>query len=181
KRIGEQITKTENKLNAHLNTLNNKLNDHISSVENNIKTISESIITTNNDFFGKFKTMKEEMNTKDDILRDMLKKFEIETDEYKNSLKPVLENLKSQQDLVKISVDVLKKQIHESAKEWISDEIRLACKNKEREILMNLWIDELKEIVNNLEQLKETNPKVLKLYLNEISTTLATFRQRFMT
>ncbi|MFX1477823.1 MAG: hypothetical protein ACFFCI_06800 [Promethearchaeota archaeon] len=46
---------------------------------------------------------------------------------------------------------------------------------------MNLWIDELKEIVNNLEQLKETNPKVLKLYLNEISTTLASFRQKFMT
>ena len=82
----------------------------------------------------------------------MFKKFNEENIEYQNNLKPILEDLKSEQDLVKITVDVLKKQIHESAKEWIDEEIKLACKNKEKEILMNLWIDEMKNIIDNLPQ-----------------------------
>ncbi|MFX0142383.1 MAG: hypothetical protein ACFFDN_52570, partial [Candidatus Hodarchaeota archaeon] len=87
---------------------------------------------------------------------------------------------KSQQDLVKITLDVQKKQIFESAQEWINDEIKLACKNKEKEILMNLWIDELKNIINNLDKLKEIHPKDLKLHINEISSTIESFKQKFI-
>ena len=75
---------------------------------------------------------------------------------------------------------MLKKQLFESAKEWIDDEIKLACKNKEREILMNIWVEELKDIIGNLDKLKETNPKELKLHLNEISSTIESFREKFI-
>ena len=109
----------------------------------------------------------------------MLKNLEEDTTEFRNNLKPKLEDLKSQQDLIKITVDVLKKQIFENAKEWINDEIKLACKNKEREILMNLWVDELKDVIGNLDKLKGTNPKELKIHLNEISSTIESFRQKF--
>jgi hypothetical protein len=156
------------------------LNDQILNVEDKIKIIINSIKAVNDDFSLKFQKMKEEFDTKEEILRDMLKKFEEDSIEFKNNLKPELEDLKSQQDLVKITVDVLKKQIFESAKEWINDEIKLACKNKEREILMNLWIDELKEIIGDLDKLKQTSPKELKIHLNEISTTIDSFRQRFV-
>jgi len=77
-------------------------------------------------------------------------------------------------------VDVLKKQIKENAKEWITDEIKLVCKNKEKEILMNLWIDELKEIIGNLDRLKDMHPKELKLHINEISSTINSFKQKFV-
>lgn len=126
------------------------------------------------------KIFNEEFETKEEVLRDIFKKFETDNTEFKNNLKPVLETLKSQQDLVKITLDVQKKQIHESAKEWINDEIKLACKNKEREILMNLWIDELKEIIDNLDKLKEMHPKELKLHINEISSVIGLFKQKFI-
>jgi hypothetical protein len=100
--------------------------------------------------------------------------------EYRNDLKPVLEDLKSEQDLVKITVDVIKKQIHDEAKEWVDEEIKLACKNKEREILMNLWIDEMKDIVDDIDNLKKLHPKELKLHINEISTTIESFKKKFI-
>ena len=110
----------------------------------------------------------------------MIKKIDEENIEFKNNLDPVLENLKSEQDLVKIAVDVLKKQIKESAKEWIDDEIKLACKSKEKEILMNVWIDELKEIIGDIDKLKEIHPKELKLHINEISSTIESIKQKFI-
>ena len=124
--------------------------------------------------------MKDEFNTKEEVLRDIFKKFALETEEYKNNLKPTLESLKSQADLVKITVDVLKKQILESAKEMINQEVKLILKNKEREVLMNVWIDELKDIIKNLDKLKETNPKDLKIHIKEISTTIESLRQKFV-
>jgi hypothetical protein len=81
---------------------------------------------------------------------------------------------------VKITMDVLKKQIQESAKEWISNGIKEATKNKEKEILMNIWIDEMKEIINNVDQMKKMPPKEIKLQLNEISSTIESFKQKFL-
>jgi len=173
KTLIEELESTSNKLDKNLK-------DQILNVEEKIKIIIDSIKAVNDDFSLKFQRLIEEFDIKEEVLRDMLKKFEEESIEFKNSLKPELEDLKSQQDLVKITVDVLKKQIFESAKEWIHDEIKLACKNKEREILMNLWIDELKEVIGDLDKLKETNPKELKIHINEISTTIESFRQRFI-
>ncbi|MFW9878611.1 MAG: hypothetical protein ACFFG0_36485, partial [Candidatus Thorarchaeota archaeon] len=154
--------------------------EQINHIENKIKIIVDSIKAVNEDFSLKFQRLKEEFDTKEEVLRDMFKKFEEETIEFKNNLKPELEDLKSQQDLVKITIDVLKKQIFESAKEWINDEIKFACKNKEREILMNLWIGELKEVIGDLDKLKETTPKELKIRINEISTTIESFRQKIV-
>jgi len=173
KNLKEELANTSTKLDKNLN-------DQILNVEDKIKIIINSIKAVNDDFSLKFQKMKEEFDTKEEILRDMLKKFEEDSIEFKNNLKPELEDLKSQQDLVKISIDVLKKQIFESAKEWINDEIKLACKNKEREILMNLWIEELKEVIGDIDKLKQTNPKELKIHLNEISNTIDSFRQRFV-
>ena len=134
----------------------------------------------NEDFSGKLKNFKEEFDTKEEVLRDMIKAINVENTEFQNNLEPMLESLKSEQDLVKITVDVLKKQIKENAKEWINDEIKLACKNKEKEILMNLWIDEMKEIIDNLDKLKEMHPKELKIHINEILSTIESFKQKFV-
>ncbi|MFX1343536.1 MAG: hypothetical protein ACFFAI_00400 [Promethearchaeota archaeon] len=173
KKLIEELESTSSKHDKNLN-------DQILNVEDKIKIIINSIKAVNDDFSLKFQKMKGEFDTKEEVLRDMLKKFEEDSIEFKNTLQPELEDIKSQQDLVKITVDVLKKQIFESAKEWINDEIKLACKNKEREILMNLWIDELKEVIENFDKLKQTNPKELKIHINEISNTIDSFRQRFI-
>lgn len=191
KELTEKFTIIEEKLEENFKTLNlelktkfkdtdQKLRDNVNMLEEKIGSLLDRIKTVEEDFSSKLKIFTEEFDTKEEVLRDMLKKIEADNTEFKNSLKPVLETLKSQQDLVKITLDVQKKQIHDSAKEWINDEIKLACKNKEKEILMNLWIDELKEIIENLDKLKDINPKELKLHFNEISSTIGAFKQKFI-
>ena len=129
---------------------------------------------------NKLQQIKEEFETKDLVLRDIEDKHNEDNANFRNQIKPVIEDLKSQQDLVKITMDVLKKQIHESAKEWISNGVKAAIKNKEKEILMNVWIDEMKEIINNVDKMKKMPPKDIKLQLNEISTTIESFKQKFI-
>ena len=189
--LKDKFTKINEKLDENFKTLNlgienkfkdinQKLDENVNNLEEKIRTLLDRIKKGEDDFSSKLKIFTEEIEVKEEVLRDMLKKFEADNIEFKNSLKPVLGTLKSQQDLVKITLDVQKKQIHDSAKEWINDEIKLACKNKEREILMNLWIDEMKEIIDNLDKLKEIHPKELKLHINEISSTIGSFKQKYI-
>ena len=189
--LKEKFTNLSDKLEENFKTLNleiennfkvitQKLNENVNTLDEKIGSLLGRIKSVEEDFSTKLKILNEEFETKEEVIRDIFKKFETDDTEFKNKLKPVLETLKSQQDLVKITLDVQKKQIHESAKEWINDEIKLACKNKEREILMNLWVDELKEIIDNLDKLKEMHPKELKLHINEISTVIGSFKQKFI-
>jgi DNA repair exonuclease SbcCD ATPase subunit len=169
KELKGNFTLLANKLTENFNSLNSELENKIKEVNRKLDQLSARI---NN--------YKEGFDTKEEVLRDLVKKINEENRAFKSNLEPMLEHLKSEQDLVKISMDVLKNQIQESAKEWIDNEIKLACKNKEKEILMNLWIDELKEIIGNIDNLKELHPKELKLHINEISSTIESFRQKFM-
>jgi len=43
---------------------------------------------------------------------------------------------------------------------------------------MNIWIEELKEIINDFDKLKELNPKELKIQIDEISQVIASFKKR---
>ena len=60
----------------------------------------------------------------------------------------------------------------------IYSEVRISCNNKEEEILMNMWIDELKEIINDFDKLKEMNPKDLKIQIGEIAKVIALFKEK---
>ncbi len=180
KKLEENLKTLESEVGEKFKIIETTLNNHIANLENEIGSIKENIKGISKDFSSKLNGFKEEFDTKEEVLGDMIKKFNEENMEYQNSLKPILEDLKSEQDLVKITVDVLKKQIYESAKEWIDEEIKLACKNKEKEILMNLWIDEMKNIIDSLDSLKKLHPKELKLHINEISSTIDSFKAKFI-
>lgn len=161
-------------------TFEQKFNDNIVRIEDKISSIFERMTELREDFSNEMKLSKEEFDTKDLVLRDIEKKHNEDNEKFRNQLKPVIEGLKSQQDLVKITLDVLKKQIYESAKEWISNEMKKAVKNKEREILMNIWIKEMKEIINNVNKMKKMPPKDIKLQLEEISSTIESFKKKFI-
>ena len=180
KKLDENFKTLNLELENKFKDINQKLNENVNNLEEKIRSLLDRIKKGEEDFSSKLKIFNEEVDTKEEVLRDMLKKFEADNIEFKNNLKPVLGTLKSQQDLVKITLDVQKKQIHDSAKVWINDEIKLACKNKEREILINLWIDEMKEIIDNLDKLKEIHPKELKLHINEISSAIGSFKKKYI-
>ncbi|MFX1572043.1 MAG: hypothetical protein ACFFB0_04800 [Promethearchaeota archaeon] len=166
-------------LNLKFKDVSEKLEGYNNSTESNIQAIRDNLRNVNEDLLTELNRLKDEFDTKEEVQSDLLKKLENEHSEYKIGVKQILDDLKSQQDLVKISVDVLKKQIFETLKEWIGNEIKNACKNKEKEILMNLWIEELKEIIGNFDKLKETSPKELKIHMNEISNVIESYKQKF--
>jgi hypothetical protein len=89
-----------------------------------------------------------------------------------------LEELKGHQDVLKVSFDVLEKKILEEAKSLIYSEVRMACKDKEDELLMSMWIEELKAIINDFDKLKEMNPKDLKIQIDEISNVITSFKEK---
>jgi len=179
KKLVEGFKKFGEAVDGRFKSLELKFNENIEAVEVKIRSMLERIKEMNEDFLNKIGTIKEEFEVKDTVLRDIEKKHNEENAKFQNQLKPVIEELKSQQDVTKIKMDMLKKQIYESAREWISDEMKTALREKEREILMNVWIDEMKEIINNIDQLKKMNPKELKLQLNEIASTIESFKQKF--
>jgi len=180
KKLVEGFKKFGEAVDGRFKSLELKFNENIEAVEVKIRSMLERIKEMNEDFLNKIGTIKEEFEVKDTVLRDIEKKHNEENAKFQNQLKPVIEELKSQQDVTKIKMDMLKKQIYESAREWISDEMKTALREKEREILMNVWIDEMKEIINNIDQLKKMNPKELKLQLNEIASTIESFKQKFV-
>jgi hypothetical protein len=89
--------------------------------------------------------------------------------------------MKSQLDVIKISYTVNDKQLMERIQTMISTEIRNACSDKEREILMNLWIKELKEITSDFEKkLKKMPPKEFMVRLEEILEAISVFKQNII-
>jgi len=180
KKLVEGFKKFGEAVDGRFKSFEQKFNDRMEAVEVSINSLLERIKEVSEDLFSKIQTIKEEFDIKDTVLRDIEKRHNEENTKFQNQLKPVLENLKSQQDVTKMKMDMIKKQLYESAKEWISNEMKTAIREKEKEILMNVWIDEMKEIINNVEQLKKMNPKELKLQLNEISSTIESFKQKFV-
>jgi hypothetical protein len=180
KKLVEGFKKFGEAVDGRFNSFEQNFKKNIEALEDKINSLLERIKEMNEDLSGKMKAIKEEFDIKDTVLRDIEQKHNEDNTKFQNQLKPIIENLKSQQDVTKMKMDMLKKQIYESAKEWISDEMKTAIRDKEREILMNLWIDEMKEIIKNVDQLKKMNPKELKLQLNEISSTIESFKQKYI-
>lgn len=180
KKVIDSFKKFGQAVDGRFKSFEQKFNERFTYIEAKINELLERMKGMGEDLSNKIQKIKEEFDIKDNVSRDIEKKHNEENTQFRNQLKPVIENLRSKQDLTKITMDVLKKQIYEKAKEWISNEMKTAVKNKEREILMNVWIDEIKEITSNVDKLKKMNPKEIKLQLNEISSTIESFKQKYV-
>jgi len=167
------------KLEEQVKMLDQKLNEHINNTEANIKTLNESIEIIRSQIASNSEQIQIQIKTQEEIIMDIIQKFSDQFLNDKTRFETDIEELKNNQDVIKINIDTLEKRVLENAKTMIYSEVRMACKNKEKEILMNLWIDELKEIISNLDKLKEIHPKDLKLQIDEISSTIESFKQKF--
>ena len=111
---------------------------------------------------------------------DMINKFNEELLNHKISMKEDIEKIKTQQDVLKISYTINEKKLMDKIKSSISEVINKRIEGKESEILMKIWMNELKEIINNFEKLKKLKPKEFSVRLNEISETIEVFKQRML-
>jgi len=110
---------------------------------------------------------------------DMIQKFNEKMLKDKTESDSNLEEFKESIDVFKINLDTLENRILENASTMIAGQIRKSLKDREKEILMNLWIDELKEIVRDFDKLKDIHPKDFKLQINEITSTIKSYKQKF--
>ncbi len=156
KNINEKMKQTMDLINQKIKQGTNLINTQISKISTNINSISNDYNTFKKETSQNIKENKTEFKTKVDVL-----------------------SLKDRQDTIKITLDLFKKEINKNVIEWTNKEINTATKDKEREILMNLWLEELKEITDNLEEFKNMPAKDFKISVKEILLTIESFQRKF--
>jgi len=164
----QKIKKTINskieKLDKKIEISNKKLGTQIDQVDKKIDRTNEQI--------------EDQIKTQEEIIMDMIHKFNEEFLKNKNALMAKIDDIKSQQDVLKISYSVNEKKLLEKVKGLIHNEMKQLVRDNEKEVLMDIWINELKSIVNDVEKMKKLDPKEFEVQINEIANTIELFKQK---
>ena len=177
-KLEEHINLLDQKFQEQVNDLTEKLSNHVNSTKLIINGLEDKIDSLTKDVSINLQNIQDQIKTQKDDNISMSNDFNELITKTTSKIDSQLEQIKGQQDVLKVSFDVLEKKILDDAKTMIFGEVRMACKDKEDEILMNIWIEELKEIINDFDKLKELNPKDLKIQIDEISQVIASFKKR---
>ncbi|MBY9005576.1 MAG: hypothetical protein KGD63_02355 [Candidatus Lokiarchaeota archaeon] len=176
-RFIEEINSIENKIKKFLKIQNeikeqNKyLSEKVISIENNIRNLENAIKMEIDEANNKIKNQE-------DITNDRINKTNEESKKNKNQFTSKIDELRSQQDVLKISYTINEKKLLEKVKNIIKEDIKNILKDKEKEVLMDLWIKELKKIINDFNKLKKLKPKEFNIQIDEISNTIDVFKQK---
>jgi len=177
-KLEEHINLLDQKFQEQVNDLTEKLSNHVNSTKLITNGLEDKIDNLTKDVSINLQNIQDQIKTQKDDNISMSNDFNELITKTTSKIDSEFKQIKGQQDVLKVSFDVLEKKILEDAKTMIFGEVRLACKDKEDEILMNIWIEELKEIINDFDKLKELNPKDLKIQIDEISQVIASFKER---
>ena len=179
-KLTDQVSTLEKKLKDQVASLENKINTQITSIENRITSLTEAIKELSNEMSIKDSQIKEEVDTQEEITRDMIQKFDEDFIKDRQRIEAEFETLKQEQDVLKISYTVNDKQLIEKIEAMIFSEVRNACGDKENAILMKIWINELKDILSDFEKFKKMHAKEFTVKIEEISNTIDVFRQKLV-
>ena len=179
-KLTNQVDTLEKKLTDQVVSLENKINTQVTSIENRITSLTEAIKELSNEMSNRNQLIKDEVDTQEEITRDMMQKFDEDYEKSKQKINADIEQLKQEQDVLKISYTVNDKQLIEKIEAMIFSEVRNACGDKENEILMKIWINELKDILSDFEKFKKMHANELLLRFEEISNTIDIFKQKLV-
>ncbi len=149
----------------------------IKTIKNDVSNIREQIKTQEKTIKNDVSNIREQIKTQEEIINSKFKEFSEQYLIDKKNMTAKLQEIESEYDTMKISLAINEKHLLERLKSMISAEIDMAVKGKEQELLMNLWIDELNQIISDFEKLKSMHPKEFSLRINEISKTVEIFKQ----
>jgi uncharacterized protein YukE len=191
KTLNENFNKLDQKFTDQIAILNQIVRDRVEEFDQEMKTLTENIDDQSKDTNNKLKNLKEELkifqqnledqiNVQKEINTDLIQEFNKQFTTDKRNIAEELEKIKGEQDVLKISYTVNEKQLLEKIQTIIASEIKNVCSDKEREILMNIWLKELKDIIADFEKLKKMNPKEFNLKIEEISNTIELFKQKIL-
>ena len=154
--------------------------EQVSNLEGEMKFVKQEIILIKSDIISSQERIEQTIRTQEEIIMDMINKFNDVLLQHKSSMKEDIESLKSQQDVLKISYTINEKKFMDKVNSSISTIINKQVEGKENEILMKIWISEFKEIIRDFEKLKKLKPKEFSVRLNEISDTIDVFKQKII-
>jgi len=156
------------------------LMEQVSNLEGEMKFVKQEMTSLRGDIFSSQERIEQIIKTQEEIIIDMINKFNEELLQHKSSMKEDIEILKTQQDVLKISYTINEKKFMDKINSSIRTIINKQVEGKENEILMKIWISEFKEIISDFEKLKKLKPKEFSVRLNEISDTIDIFKQKIM-
>ncbi len=124
--------------------------------------------------------IEETIKTQEEIIMDMIKKFNNEFYQHKTNVLEDLEHIKNQQDVLKISYTVNEKKLLDKIEKIVIKKVHEKINGRENEILMKIWVEEFKDIIANFEKLKKVDPKEFKIRLKEITDTIEMFKSKIL-
>jgi hypothetical protein len=148
--------------------------------EDEVKFIKKEILSIKSDILSSQERIEQTIRTQEEIIMDMINRFNNELLTHKSTMKEDMEKLKTQQDVLRISYTINEKKLMNKIDSSITKAITKHLDGKESEILMKIWINEFKEIFENFEKLKKLKPKEFSVRLNEISDILEVFKQKIL-
>jgi len=180
--LADQYEKTISKmdsLKSNTKAIQN-LTEQVSNLEGEMKFVKQEITSIREAIFSSQERIEQTIRTQEEIIMDMINKFNEELLRHKSSMKEDIKSLKTQQDVLKISYTINEKKLMVKVNSSISTIIAKQIEGKENEILMKIWISEFKEIIHDFEKLKKLKPKEFSVRLNEISDTIDIFKQKIL-
>lgn len=166
----EKINELKEKFNQNLKELEEKFNNKL----------QDSMTEMKSEFLSSKNQVIELIEIKEKVLKSIFNELKEEYLSEKSRINSDLEEIKNQLDVHKISKELFEKQFIDKVKNLVFFEVRNICRNKENEILMTLWINELKEVTKNLDKLKDTTITNLKIQIDEILTMIQAIKQRII-
>ena len=180
--LTDQYEKTASKMDSlktNTKAIQN-LTEQVSNLELDMKFVKQEIATIKSDILSSQERIEQTIRTQEEIIMDMISKFNEGLLQHKSSMKEDIEILKTQQDVLKISYTINEKKFMDKVNSSISTIIKKQVEGKENEILMKIWINEFKDIISDFEKLKKLKPKEFSIRLNEISDTINIFKRKII-
>jgi len=180
KNLEERFDKVQDKIDSvkkNSETIQ-KLTGQMNKLETSIKSAKEEISAIRKDISFNQERMEQTIKTQEEIIMDMINKFNDQLLIHKTQMKEDIETLKTQQDVLKISYTINEKKLMDKINISITKAIRKLIQGKESELLLKVWIDEFKGIIENFEDLKKLKPKEFSIRLTEITNTIEIFKQK---
>lgn len=180
KNLEERFDKAQDKIDSvkkNSETIQN-LTNQIIKLETSLKSANELITAIKKDISLNQERMEQTIKTQEEIIMDMINKFNEQLLIHKSQMQEDVETLKTQQDVLKISYTVNEKKLMDKINISITKSLRKLIQGKESELLMKIWVDEFKEIIENFENLKKLKPKEFSIRLTEIADTIDIFKQK---
>ena len=180
KNLEEQFDKAQDRLDSvkkNSETIQNLANQMI-ELGTSIESAKKEILAIKSDISLNQERMEQTIKTQEEIIMDMINKFNEQLLMHKSQIQKDVETIKTQQDVLRISYTVNEKKLMDKINKSITKSLRKLIQGKESELLMKIWVDEFREIIENFENLKKLKPKEFSIRLTEISDTIEIFKQK---